>query len=143
MNTAKKIDMLGSSRVRSALMMAFALAVMLCAVAVAPQAWAKTVSAPINVSDDITRIHVNKLNEDTHEHVIGAKMAIIEKATGTVSEASHQQPCVSSTVWLRPRERVIREQIVSASKRGRYVTLDLSASTGDFLGLRETPMRVM
>lgn len=66
----------------------------------------------------------------------------LEKATGTVSEASHQQPCVSSTVWLKPRERVIREQIVSASKRGRYVTLDLSASTGDFLGLRETPMRV-
>ena len=86
MNTAKKIDMLGSSRVRIALMMAFALAVMLCAVAVAPQAWAKTVSAPINVSDDITRIHVNKLNEDTHEHVVGAKMAIIEKATGTVIE---------------------------------------------------------
>lgn len=44
----------------------------------------QTLPAPTQVSDDITRVHVNKLDADTHEYVQGASMAIIEKATGTV-----------------------------------------------------------
>ena len=51
----------------------------------APPAFAnKTVEAPTQVSDDVTRLHVNKLDSDTHEYVEGATMAIIEKETGVV-----------------------------------------------------------
>lgn len=50
-----------------------------------PQAYAnKQLESPVNVSDDITRLHVNKLDRETHEPVTGATMAIIEKDTGTV-----------------------------------------------------------
>lgn len=55
----------------------------------------KQLDAPTNVSDDITRVHVNKLDADTHGFVQGAKMAIIEKDTGAVvdewvtGEATH------------------------------------------------------
>lgn len=65
------------------LMAAALLACMLCV----PQAFAKqTVEMPDgwSVSDDITRIHVNKLDTGTHEPVKGAKMAIIERATGKI-----------------------------------------------------------
>ena len=48
-------------------------------------AYANTeVTSDIGVSDDITRIHVNKLDADTHEYVEGAAMMIIEKDTGLV-----------------------------------------------------------
>jgi len=40
--------------------------------------------APTTVSDDITRVHVNKLDADTHEYVSGAQMAIINEETGEV-----------------------------------------------------------
>jgi len=50
-----------------------------------PQAYAnKQLNAPVNVSDDITRLHVDKLDKDTHEYVQGASMAIIERDTGTI-----------------------------------------------------------
>ena len=51
----------------------------------------KTIETPVNadgthmgVSDDITRLHVSKLDSDTHEFVPGAKMAVIVKDTGEV-----------------------------------------------------------
>lgn len=60
-------------------------AVALACFAFAPSAYAnRQIDAPTTVSDDITRLHVNKLDADTHEYVQGAKMAIIEKDTGTV-----------------------------------------------------------
>ena len=40
--------------------------------------------APTTVSDDITRVHVANLDADTHDYVIGAKMAIIDEETGEV-----------------------------------------------------------
>ena len=65
------------------LMMTALLAFMFCV----PQALARqTVEMPDGwgVSDDITRIHVTKVEEGTHNALIGAKMAIIERATGIV-----------------------------------------------------------
>lgn len=57
----------------------------LCLGAFAPSAFANQhFDAPTTVSDDITRIHVNKLDADTHSFVVGATMAIIEKDTGVV-----------------------------------------------------------
>ena len=59
------------------------LACMLCA----PQALAKqTLDMPEgwSVSDDITRIHVTKVDAGTHEALKGAKMAIIERDSGVV-----------------------------------------------------------
>ena len=63
------------------IVLAFALACMTC---VAPAYAKKHFDAPTTVSDDITRLHVNKLDADTHEYVQGAKMAIIEKESGRV-----------------------------------------------------------
>ena len=60
-------------------------AVALACFAFAPSAYAnRQIDAPTTVSDDITRLHVNKLDADTHEYVQGAKMAIIDKETGEV-----------------------------------------------------------
>lgn len=43
--------------------------------------------APTTVSDDITRLHVNKLDSDTREFVSGATMAIINEETGEVVDS--------------------------------------------------------
>ncbi len=61
-----------------------ALALALAPTAFAPVAFAKTIEAPLGVSDDITRLHVNKLDERTHEAVSGARMQIIVRDTGEV-----------------------------------------------------------
>ena len=64
---------------------AFATALIMSCIAFAPTAFAnKQLDAPTTVTDDITRVHVNKLDANTHEYVEGASMAIIEKDTGTV-----------------------------------------------------------
>ena len=61
------------------------LALILACTCFTSQAFAnRTIDAPTTVSDDITRIHVNKLDADTREYVQGAKMAIIEKESGLV-----------------------------------------------------------
>lgn len=61
------------------------LALILACTCFTSQAFAnRTIDAPTTVSDDITRIHVNKLDADTREYVQGAKMAIIEKDSGLV-----------------------------------------------------------
>lgn len=65
----------------SVLLLAFALA---CSAFVTPAFAKKHLDAPTTVSDDITRLHVSKLDADTHEYVQGATMAIIEKETGRV-----------------------------------------------------------
>lgn len=44
-------------------------------------------NAPTTVSDDITRLHVNKLDADTHEFVIGATMAIVNESTGEIVDS--------------------------------------------------------
>ena len=65
----------------AALALAFALIGAVCA----PPAFAnQKMDAPTTVSDDVTRVHVSKLDADTHEYVQGAKMAIIEKDTGAI-----------------------------------------------------------
>ena len=56
----------------------------------------QTMDAPTTVSDDVTRLRVDKLDADTHEYVQGASMQIIEKDSGDVVEewttgsASHE-----------------------------------------------------
>ena len=66
-------------------LIALAVAVVMSCAAFAPAAYAnRQLDAPTTVSDDITRVHVNKLDPDTHEYVKGASMAIIDKETGTV-----------------------------------------------------------
>ena len=68
-----------------ALAAALAAVALLACLTFAPAAFAnRQMNAPTTVSDDITRVHVNKLDADTHEFVQGASMAIIEKETGTV-----------------------------------------------------------
>ena len=65
------------------LMAAALLACMICA----PQALARqTIEMPDgwSVSDDVTRVHVTKVDKGTHEALKGAKMAIIDKETGKV-----------------------------------------------------------
>ncbi len=42
----------------------------------------KQLNAPTTVSDDIARVHVAKLDAETHEYVSGATLAIIDKETG-------------------------------------------------------------
>ncbi len=63
-------------------LVAFALA---CVAFTAP-AHAKVLEAPTTVADDITRLHVNKLDADTHEPVIGATMVIVDEDGNTVAE---------------------------------------------------------
>lgn len=64
---------------------ALGLAAFAAAFACAMPAYANIhLNAPTTVSDDITRLHINKLDADTHEYVSGAKMAIIDEATGEV-----------------------------------------------------------
>ena len=53
--------------------------------ALAAPAYAKIhLNAPTTVSDDITRLHISKLDADTHAYVAGAKMAIVNEETGEV-----------------------------------------------------------
>ena len=49
-----------------------------------------------------------------------------------------QRAEINGTVWLLPRQTLIRRVHVSAEKRGRYILGNLSVYGGDFLGLRET-----
>ena len=64
---------------------ALAFAALALALAFAAPAHANIhLDAPTTVSDDITRVHVAKLDADTHEFVEGAKMAIVEEETGAV-----------------------------------------------------------
>ena len=64
---------------------ALAVALMLaCAFAV--PAYAKVLEAPTTVADDITRLHVNKLDADTHEPVVGATLVIVDEQGNTVAE---------------------------------------------------------
>ena len=44
-------------------------------------------NAPTTVSDDITRLHVDKLDADTHEHLSGATMEIVNESTGGVVDS--------------------------------------------------------
>ena len=69
-----------------ALCMLVAVALLACVLYV-PQAFARqTIEMPGDwgVSDDITRIHVTKVDAGTHEALKGAKMAIIERDTGVI-----------------------------------------------------------
>ena len=68
----------------------FICALFACAMALAfaPAAYANiNLNAPTTVSDDITRLHVNKLDSATHEFVEGATMAIIKEDTGEVVDS--------------------------------------------------------
>lgn len=73
-----------------------AMALLLACLFAAPAFANKQYDAPTTVSDDITRIHVNKLDADTSEYVIGARMAIINEETGEIvdewvtGEGTHQ-----------------------------------------------------
>lgn len=83
MNTERIV---GISRV-STIASAFVLAFILALVVFAPQAFAnRDLDAPISVADDITRLHVNKLDSDTHEPVANAKMVIVDENGNTVAE---------------------------------------------------------
>lgn len=94
-----------------------ALALVACA-AFAPRALAnQMLDAPTSVSDDITRVHVNKLDADTHEYVEGASMAIIEKDTNvTVDE------------WVTGRATHTNEKHLDVGKV--YIMREVSAPDG-------------
>lgn len=79
-----KTGNVGALQIGAAAALALALALLACAFGV-PRAYAnQQLDAPTVVSDDITRVYVNKLDSDTHEYVQGASMAILEKDSGTV-----------------------------------------------------------
>ena len=61
--------------------------VLACTVLVFPAYANKQLDAPTTVSDDITRVHVAKLDADTHEFVGGATMAIIDEESGEVIDS--------------------------------------------------------
>ena len=65
----------------------FALAICLAFPMVAFAADNVQLDAPTTVSDDITRLHVNKLDADTHEYLAGATMAIVNEKTGEVVDS--------------------------------------------------------
>ena len=68
-----------------ALLSVIAIACMVSTMLLAGTAYAnKELESPVEVSDDITRLEVNKLDKDTHEQVSGANMAIVERDTGVV-----------------------------------------------------------
>ena len=69
------------------------------------------------VSDDITRVHVNKLDADTHEYVQGANMAIIEKETGKVVDE-----------WVTGKSTHQNEKNLDVGKT--YILREVSAPDG-------------
>ena len=69
------------------------------------------------VSDDITRVHVNKLDADTHEYVQGASMAIIEKETGKVVDE-----------WVTGKSTHQNEKNLDVGKT--YILREVSAPDG-------------
>ena len=84
---------MASERIMGRAALAAAAAALACALvlALAPSAYAREVTAPtrpdgtaMTVSDDVTRIHVDKLDARTREAVKGAKMQIVERDTGRV-----------------------------------------------------------
>ena len=57
--------------------------------AFAPRAYAENVQldAPVQLSDDITKVEVSKLDADTHDYVVGATMEIVNERTGEVVDS--------------------------------------------------------
>lgn len=94
------------------------LALILACTCFTSQAFAnRTIDAPTTVSDDITRIHVNKLDADTREYVQGAKMAIIEKDSGLVVDE-----------WVTGGSTHQNEKGLDVKKR--YILRELEAPEG-------------
>ena len=92
------------------------LACMLCA----PQAFARQVvemPGDWGVSDDITRIHVTKVDAGTHEALKGAKMAIIERDTGVVVDE-----------WITDGTTHETEKLLDVNKE--YILRELEAPEG-------------
>ena len=73
--------------------------------------------APVTVSDDITRLHVNKLDADTHEYVKGATMAVIDEETGKVVDS-----------WVTDGSTHEIEKLLDAGKT--YILRELAAPDG-------------
>ena len=92
------------------------LACMLCV----PQALARQVvemPGDWGVSDDITRIHVTKVDAGTHEALKGAKMAIIERDTGVVVDE-----------WITDGTTHETEKLLDVNKE--YILRELEAPEG-------------
>ena len=86
--TIKQLDVRGCVRL-SSFAATLVLAALLC-FAFVPRALAVDnvqLNAPTTVSDDITRLHVDKLEADTHERLSGATMAIVNESTGEVVDS--------------------------------------------------------
>ena len=49
---------------------------------------------------------------------------------------------LQGSVWLKPREKLVKHFPVVAEKRGRYVLWSIIVDTGDFLGLKSTSKKV-
>lgn len=99
-------------------LVAFLAAALLASMMVVPTAFAnKTLPAPTQVTDDITRVHVNKLDADTHEYVQGASMAIIEKETGKVVDE-----------WVTGKSTHQNEKNLDVGKT--YILREVSAPDG-------------
>lgn len=49
---------------------------------------------------------------------------------------------LKDSVWLKPREKLVKHYPVSAEKRGRYLFQSIIIDTGDFLGLKSTARKV-
>ena len=73
--------------------------------------------APVTVSDDVTRLHVNKLDADTHEYVVGATLTIIDEESGKVVDS-----------WVTGKSTHEIEKLLDAGKT--YILRELSAPDG-------------
>ena len=49
---------------------------------------------------------------------------------------------LKDSVWLKPKEKLVKHYPVRADKRGRYVFQSIIVDTGDFLGLQSTAKKV-
>lgn len=101
-----------------AALVALVAAVLVACTALVPSAFAnKQLDAPTKVSDDVTRVHVNKLEPETHEYVKGASMSIIDKETGKVVDE-----------WVTGKETHAIEKALDVDKV--YILREVSAPDG-------------
>lgn len=73
--------------------------------------------APTNVTDDITRLSVAKLDADTHDYVTGAHMAIIRKSDGVMVDE-----------WTTDGTVHVNEQVLDVNET--YILRELTAPEG-------------
>ena len=105
------------------------------AAALPGQAFAnRTLEAPMTVSDDVTRVSVGKFDAATHEFVVGAHLAIVEKATGAVADDWKTEKTLHETTKVLDVDKayVLREiEAPSGYQKAKDVEFVVNAVEGE------------